>query len=159
MKTEQNQRVSRYKRPQSVLVLMCAPGGLSLLLERVRPEGLWQSVTGSLRPGESARMAARRELWEETGFGADIPLLDLHQQRRFAIIPPWTERYPPGTGTNLEHWFLACLPSRRMPHLNPAEHRHWQWMPLRRAQEKVFSWTNREALQRYCEPGCCLRRE
>lgn len=153
MKTKENQGVSGYKRPHSVLVVICAPGGLSLLLERVNPEGFWQSVTGSLRPGESPRMAARRELWEETGFGADVPLQDLHQQRRFPIIPPWSERYAPGTGSNLEHWFLACLPSRRIPRLNPAEHRRWQWMSSRRAQEKVFSWSNREALQRYCAPG------
>lgn len=139
-----------YKRPESVLVLICAPDGMTLLIERVQPAGFWQSVTGSLKPGESPRMAARRELWEETGFGADIPITDLQEQRRFAIVPPWSARYAPGTRFNLEHWFLARLPSRRIPRLNPSEHRRWRWLPVRQARERVFSWTNREALERYC---------
>lgn len=140
-----------YKRPESVLVVISAPGDMILLLERVSPAGSWQSVTGSLRRGENPRMAARRELWEETGFGGDVPLLDLREQRRFPIIPPWSARYAPGVSSNLEHWFLARLPSRRMPRLNPDEHRHWLWLPRRQAREKVFSWTNREALDRVGE--------
>ena len=139
-----------YKRPESVLVVVCAPGNRILLLERVKPEGFWQSVTGSLKAGENPRMAARRELWEETGLGGDVSLQDLHQQRRFPIIPPWSERYAPGTSSNLEHWFLARLHSQRMPHLNPREHRRWIWLPSRQAQERVFSWTNREAIRDYC---------
>lgn len=141
-----------YKRPESVLVLICTPRGETLLLERVRPAGFWQSVTGALRRGENPRMAARRELWEETGFGSDIALFDLLHQRSFPVVPPWSERYPPGTRSNLEHAFLALVPSRRIPRLNPAEHRRWQWLPAGRACERVFSWTNREALECFCPP-------
>ena len=139
-----------YKRPESVLVLICTRGGLTLLLERVHPQGFWQSVTGSLRPGENPLMAARRELREETGFGSDIPLYDLHERRRFPIVPPWSARYAPGTRYNLEHWFLAYLPTRRIPRLNPAEHGRWRWVSNARARELVFSWSNRDALERYC---------
>ena len=56
----------RYKRPQSVLVLVYTAAGQVLLLRRIRPRGFWQSVTGSLRWGESRQRAARRELFEET---------------------------------------------------------------------------------------------
>ena len=150
MQPEQQPTPVTARRPESVLVIVCAPGGMTLLLERVSPAGFWQSVTGALRRGENPRMAARRELWEETGFGADVPLLDLRAQRRFPVVPPWSERYPPGTRSNLEHWFLACLATRRIPRLQPDEHRRWRWLPLRQASEQVFSWTNREALERYC---------
>ncbi len=145
-----------YKRPESVLVVIVAPRDLVLLLERVSPGGFWQSVTGSLRPGENPHMAARRELWEETGFGAEVPLIDLHQQRRFPIIPPWSARYAPGVKSNLEHWFLARAPARRMPHIDPREHRRWQWLPRRQARDRVFSWTNREALDLIWNSGLAV---
>ena len=56
-----------HKRPESVLVLVCTRAGEILLLERSRPRGFWQSVTGSLEWGETAADAAARELFEETG--------------------------------------------------------------------------------------------
>lgn len=98
-------------------------------------------------------MAARRELWEETGFDHSVPLRDLRQRRRFPLVEPWASRYAPGVKTNLEHWFLACLPGRRQPRLRSREHRRWQWLPASRAAAEVFSWTNREAIQTYC--GFC----
>lgn len=157
MQSDPQRTPSKGRRPESVLVVVCAPGGMTLLLERISPAGFWQSVTGALRWGENPRMAARRELCEETGFGADVPLLDLHQQRRFPVIPPWSERYPPGTSVNLEHWFLACLPSRRIPRLRRSEHRRWRWLPLGQASDRVFSWTNREAIEHYGPLGCGFR--
>ncbi len=56
-----------WKRPESVLVVVHTADQV-LLLERVRPAGFWQSVTGSLEAGETASQAAIRELGEETGF-------------------------------------------------------------------------------------------
>ena len=41
-----------------------------LLLERCKPAGYWQSVTGGLKRGESAAEAAVREVREETGLDA-----------------------------------------------------------------------------------------
>ena len=56
-----------YKRPESVLVVVLTWPGEFLLLRRSEPAGFWQSVTGSLEAGEGARLAAVRELREETG--------------------------------------------------------------------------------------------
>ena len=50
-----------------MLVVIYTAGGEFLLLERRKPPGFWQSVTGSLEWGETADAAARRELIEETG--------------------------------------------------------------------------------------------
>ena len=51
-----------FKRPESVLVVVHTADGLVLMLERVSPPRFWQSVTGSLEPGESFEAAARRAL-------------------------------------------------------------------------------------------------
>ena len=51
-----------YRRPESVLIVIYTDGGEFLLLERRRPPGFWQSVTGSLEWGEFADSAARREV-------------------------------------------------------------------------------------------------
>lgn len=57
----------RYKIPVSVLVIVHTPDLHVLLIERVRPPGQWQSVTGSLEPDETPLAAAVREVEEETG--------------------------------------------------------------------------------------------
>ncbi|MDH3954436.1 MAG: NUDIX domain-containing protein, partial [Gammaproteobacteria bacterium] len=56
-----------FRRPESVLVVVCSDDRQVLLLRRRRPFEFWQSVTGSLLPGETHEEAARRELMEETG--------------------------------------------------------------------------------------------
>ena len=105
---------TQFKRPESVLLVIATLAGEFLLLRRTRPVGFWQSVTGSLEPGENPRQAARRELWEETGLSLpEAALLDLNHQERFPILPAWRERYPPQVHDNLEHWFALVLPMRR----------------------------------------------
>ena len=41
-------RDKRFKRPESILVVIYTRHGDVLLMERTRPAGFWQSVTGSL---------------------------------------------------------------------------------------------------------------
>lgn len=135
-----------YKRPESILVLVVTRGGEVLMMERTRPHGFWQSVTGSLRWGESAAAAAARELTEETGL-QDARLVDLHKQVRFPIVPPWRARYAPEVRFNHEHWFLLVLPTRRMIRLNRSEHRQYRWMSAAQALSRVSSWTNREIIR------------
>lgn len=137
----------RMKRPLSVLVVIVTAAGEFLVMNRVRPAGFWQSVTGSLRPGETARTAALRELREETGLLGAAGLVDLHQSRLFPIIPAWRGRYAPGVCFNREYWFALPLPGRRLIRLNPAEHSDYAWLPLPLALGRVWSWTNRDAMR------------
>lgn len=140
------------RRPESVLVLVATHGGQVLLLERVHPPGFWQSVTGSLRRGESAMAAAARELEEETGVAAASRIEDLHASERFAIRPEWRHRFAPGVTENLEHWFRLWLAGPVDVKLNPREHRACEWVEAQAACKRVASWTNRAALERFVIP-------
>jgi dATP pyrophosphohydrolase len=135
-----------WKRPESVLVLVCTRLGEVLLLERTRPLGFWQSVTGSLRWGEDAAAAARRELFEETGLRAQS-LQDLGRGERFRIVGPWRSRYAPDVRFNREHWFALMLDGRRTISLSPSEHRQCRWLPAAVAAQKASSWTNRKLIR------------
>jgi len=135
------------KRAQSALVVVCTRGGEFLLMRRTRPAGFWQSVTGSLAPGETPRHAAARELWEETGLRAGGALIDLRQSVLFPIIPAWRHRYAPNVCFNREYRFALVLDSRRLVRLNPREHLEYRWLQAREAAELTGSWTNRETIE------------
>ena len=129
-----------------MLILVHTPALDCLLLERVEPRGFWQSVTGSLRPGETAAECAARELEEETGLAPE-GLSDAGVQRSFPILPAWRSRYAPGVDSNVEHQWYLEVPEVRAIRLEPAEHVAYLWLPIEAAIERVASWTNREALQ------------
>lgn len=136
----------RCKRPESILVVIATGAGAVLMLRRTRPADFWQSVTGSLRRGESPRQAALRELHEETGIQAGIALLDLHHCVEFPILPAWRHRYAPWHRVNREHWFALWLPGRRLIRRNPEEHSEHCWLPWPRAARLAGSWSNRDAI-------------
>jgi dATP pyrophosphohydrolase len=135
------------KRPESVLVVPFTRAGEFLLLRRTSPKDFWQSVTGSLGPGEGPRSAALRELREETGLLGAAYLYDMRQSRLFPIVPAWRDRYASGTCFNREHWFALCLPDRRLIRLNFAEHLEYRWLPAAQAAARATSWTNRDAIR------------
>jgi dATP pyrophosphohydrolase len=137
----------RFKRPQSVLVVPFTVAGEFLLLRRTTPSNFWQSVTGSLRPGEGPRSAALRELREETGLLGASYLWDMRQSRLFPIVPAWRPRYPAGARFNREYWFAVCVPGRRLIRLNPAEHLEYRWLSAAQAAAQATSWTNRQAIR------------
>lgn len=140
-----------YKRPESVLILICTRDGDVLLMERARPRGFWQSVTGSLSWDETAAAAARRELREETGLKGGHRLINLHRGERFPIVPPWRARYAPDARFNREHWFVLELPSRRMVRLNAKEHRQYRWLPATKAAQMATSWTNQKLIREWAK--------
>jgi dATP pyrophosphohydrolase len=139
---------ARYKRPESVLVVIYTVTGEVLLLERQQPPGYWQSVTGSLRWNENPVQAAYREVGEETGLEAGERLVDCGYQNRFEILPAWRSRYAPDVHTNIEHVFRIELPERLPVTLNPAEHREAQWLPARVAALRAASYSNQIAIER-----------
>ena len=137
----------RFRRPESVLIVIYTRSFDCLLLERVDPPDFWQSVTGTMNWGETSAQTAQRELLEETGLEPD-GLRDAGIERSFPILPAWRDRYAADVERNTEHvWYLE-LPRRVEIHLNPTEHRQYVWLPLIEAIDRASSWTNREALTR-----------
>ena len=100
-----------HKIPFSVLVLIHTSALEVLLIERADHPGFWQSVTGSLDPGETLRQTAVREVFEETGIAvAPEDLDDWQVENRYEIYPFFRHRYPPGVTHNTEHVFgLPCF--------------------------------------------------
>jgi dihydroneopterin triphosphate diphosphatase len=135
------------KIPVSTLVVIHTAALDVLLLERAGHPGFWQSVTGSQDPGESLRETAIREVREETGIeAADYVLEDWNLHHVFEIYPVWRHRYAPGITHNTEHAFSLKLPERIPVRISPDEHTAFQWLAWGEAAEKVFSWTNRQAI-------------
>lgn len=138
-----------YKIPVSVLVLVHTPALEVLLLERADRPGFWQSVTGSQdAEGEALRETAARELKEETGLDAARHVLtDWQKQNRYEIYQHWRNRYAPGVTHNTEHVFGLLVPRPLPVTLAPQEHLRYEWLPWREAADKVFSWSNAEAIR------------
>ena len=138
--------ISPYRRPASVLIVIHTDGGEFLLLERRRPPGFWQSVTGSLEWGEFADEAARRELIEETGITQGV-LVNLQWTQVYEILPAFVKVYAPGITRNLEHAFSLRLAQRVPVTLSDSEHVQYRWASGAEAVLTVSSSTNRAVIQ------------
>ena len=140
-------RAKKYKRPESVLVVVYTRTGKVLLLKRADDPDFWQSVTGSLLWEETEPwQAAARELREETGLEATEDLRNLQLIFRYPILPKWRPRYAPEVRENTEHAFALELPAEILVTVNPAEHAGHGWFTFDEAMGKVASWTNREVI-------------
>ena len=138
--------MAAHRRPESVLVVVHS-GRSVLVMLRVQPFNFWQSVTGSLEPGEDPTDTALRELKEETGIDATPHIVPTGVVREFVIDPRWRSRYAPGVTTNREHEFRLALPDTQAVSLDPHEHSEYRWLDIDEAIETVWSYTNREALE------------
>jgi dihydroneopterin triphosphate diphosphatase len=138
--------VPPYRRPESVLIVIHTDGGEFLLLERRRPPGFWQSVTGSLEWGEFADSAARREVAEETGIRRGV-LVNLQWTQVYEILPAFGKVYAPGVTRNLEHAFSLRLAQRAPVTLSDSEHVRFQWVSGAEAVAMASSSTNRAVIE------------
>jgi len=130
-----------------VLIVIHTAAGEFLLIERIRPPGFWQSVTGSLEWGELPENAARREVIEETGITAGT-LENLHWTQEYEISASFGRVYAPGVTRNVEHAFALALAARVPVTLSPKEHVQYRWLSADDAIETVSSGTNRAVIER-----------
>jgi dATP pyrophosphohydrolase len=137
--------LQQFRRPESVLIVIYTEGGEFLLLERRRPAGFWQSVTGSMEWGESADAAARREVIEETGITEGV-LVNLQWTQVYEILPAFGKVYAAGVTLNLEHAFSLRLQNRVPITLSDAEHGQFRWLSATDAMETASSSTNRAVI-------------
>ena len=137
-----------YKIPISVLVVVYTVDLEILLLERADRKGFWQSVTGSCELNETLFETAARELMEETGINVDeYQLVDWNRSNEFEIFNHWRGRYAPGVTHNMEHAFGLFVPGRVSIKISPQEHVKFEWVRIEEAIDRVFSWTNVDALR------------
>ncbi|BCM26007.1 dihydroneopterin triphosphate diphosphatase [Methyloradius palustris] len=142
-----------FKTPISVLVLIHTVDLKVLLIERADKPGFWQSVTGSLEVEDAGLVdTAIREVMEETGIDAtQHKLADWQTSNTYEIYPHWRYRYAPGVTENIEYQFGLELPEPLAVKLAPDEHVNYEWVDWREAAERVFSWTNVDALRKLGE--------
>jgi dihydroneopterin triphosphate diphosphatase len=69
------------------------------------------------------------------------------KQNEFEIFRRWRNRYAPGVTHNTEHVFSLQVPGPVPVTLDPDEHSRYEWLQYREAAERVFSWSNADALR------------
>ena len=120
------------------------------MLQRDDDPDFWQSVTGTLEPGESAIQTAIREVGEETGIdvvSGNYQVVDCRQANQFEIRSIWSHRYAPGTRFNTEYVFSLQVHGTESIRLT--EHLQYQWLSKSHAIERVWSDTNKQAILRF----------
>ena len=144
-----NSQPEKYKRPESILVIVFA-GDQVLLLQKRDVPTFWQSVTGALSWEEKdPRNTAQRELEEETGLKVTQgELIDCQASEKFEIYPFWQHRYAPGVTHNLEHVFCFKLKAPCEIILSE-EHLSYCWLEKNAAAAVVSSPSNREAILKF----------
>ncbi|MGV6988879.1 dihydroneopterin triphosphate diphosphatase [Testudinibacter sp. P80/BLE/0925] len=139
--------MSRFKRPESVLVVIYATDSQQvLMLQRNDDPAFWQSVSGSLEAGETALCAAKREVAEETGLSA-VGLVDCQQSVDFEIFPQFRHRYARDVTHCHEHWFL--LPLAQECEVRLSEHSAYRWVTAEQAVTMAKSWNNAAAIEQF----------
>ena len=139
-----------FKIPESALVVIYDEQGRVLVLQRIDDANFWQSVTGTLEPNEVPMQTALREVKEETGIdivGSGLKLIDCRTVNQYTIRPKWRHRYAPDCEFNTEYVFSVCVSGAEKIKLT--EHLSYQWLAKSEAIAKVWSETNKLAIQQF----------
>lgn len=141
-----------YRQPVQVLVHPVSwteRGWQYLMLHRIPQRGgFWQGVSGGVEWGEELADAARRELFEETGFSPQ-QLQRVDCRYTFAMQDEWRASYAPGTDEITEHVFLAVVGGAE-PTLSPDEHDAWRWCTFDEALA-LLAWPENVAALQCCQ--------
>lgn len=137
-----------YRIPKSALTVVYNQSGQVLVMQRNDDPNFWQSVTGTLEQNELPRQTAVREVLEETGIDIvkqNYQLVDCQKVNTYPIREMWQHRYPPNTPFNTEYVFSVEVADDHNVKLT--EHSAYFWLDKKSAMEKVWSDTNREAIE------------
>lgn len=139
---------SNYRIPKSALTVVYNQSGQVLVMQRNDDPNFWQSVTGTLEVDELPIQTAVREVLEETGIDivqCGYQLIDCEKTNTYPIREMWQHRYPPNTPFNTEYVFAVQVANHSDVKLT--EHSAYFWLDKKSAMEKVWSDTNREAIE------------
>lgn len=142
--------MNRLKRPESVLVVIYDTDLSVLVMQREDDPDFWQSVTGTLEPDEQPIQTAIREVQEETGIDVvknRYQITDQQLTNRYPIRSQWRYRYPPEVTHNTEYVF--SLQVSKGSSIILSEHLDYCWLNKHQAMLKVWSESNREAINRF----------
>ena len=141
---------SPWRIPESALIVIYNQAGQVLVMQRMDDAEFWQSVTGTREAGESPFQTALREIREETGIDIEFEqyeLIDCQQTNQYPIRACWQHRYPPNTPYNTEYVF--ALQVRNEQPIVLTEHSAYQWLSKQAAIAKVWSDSNKQAIDRF----------
>jgi dihydroneopterin triphosphate diphosphatase len=142
------------RRPYSIHVFLyrrLADGRLQVMLFHRRPReafglpAFWQGISGAYEPGEALIDAARREVFEESGF-RDLDLRDSGFIATYPIKPEWRPLFGEGPTHVQEHALHGEVPVDAQPALS-AEHSEWGWFDVPEALHLLSLGKNRDSLE------------
>jgi dihydroneopterin triphosphate diphosphatase len=139
-----------WRIPESALIVIYNQFGQVLVLQRNDDPSFWQSVTGTREKGETPVQTALREVKEETDIdiiASGYHLFDCELTNQYEIRACWRHRYPPDVKINTEHVF--SLQVRADQAITLTEHSDYAWLPKHQALYKVWSPTNKTAIEQF----------
>lgn len=125
---------NKHSKVQVVIIYLADKDSTSnaqvLLLQMNEERGAhWQSVTGSVDPGESYEKAAKRELFEETGIDSKVSEIDLS----FEFHDRWNKNV-------LEKVYFTTILSKPKIAISNEEHQSFKWVDIKEIVQESFGY-------------------